>query len=130
MPGRDVVIPPGTEASYDRHHFAAAVRAGGLLLCSGQIGVLDGVVPTDPEQQFTVAFEAVGRVLAAAGCGFEDVAEISTFHVGYPRELDTFMRVKDRYLASPWPAWTAVGVAALSRPELLVEIKAVAVLPR
>ena len=127
MPRRDVVVPPGTEDAYAHYHFAAAVRAGGLLLCSGQIGVDDdGTVSDDPDRQFTAAFEALGRVLAAAGYAFDDVVEITTFHVGFPQHLETFMVVKDRYLTEPWPAWTAVGVTALALPNALVEIKATA----
>lgn len=130
MAGRDVVVAPGTEAAYDRYHYASAVRAGGLLFCSGVIGAEHGVVPEDPEHQYTLAFEALGRVLEAAGCGFDDIVEITTYHVGYPGGLKAFMTVKDRYLTAPWPAWTGVGVAALSRPEVLVEIRATATLPR
>ena len=129
MSRREVVVPPGTEAIYAGYHFAAAVRSGDLLLCSGQLGVEGGRLSEDPQTQFAAAFEAVGRVLAAAGCGFDDVAEITTFHVGFPAHLETFMAVKDRYLTEPWPAWTAVGVTALAVPGALVEIKATARLP-
>ncbi len=128
--GRDVVIAPSTRDYYDRYHYASAVRAGGLLFCSGVIGSDSaGRVPSDPEEQFTLAFVALGDVLRAAGCSFDDVAEITTYHVGYPRDLKAFMAIKDRFLTEPWPAWTAVGVASLSRPEVRVEIRATAVLP-
>lgn len=126
---REVVVTPGMESAYETYHYASAVRASGLVFCSGVIGSDNGAVPHDPERQFTVAFESLGRVLHSAGCGFTDIVEITTYHVSYPRELDTFMAVRDRFLSAPWPAWTAVGVASLSRPEVIVEIRATAAIP-
>lgn len=129
MGERDVVVAPGTEAGYANYHYSSAVRAHGFLFCSGVTGSDNGIVPDDPQDQFMSAFQALGRVLVAADCDFTDVVELTTFHVDYPRELETFMAVKDRFFSAPWPAWTAVGVAALSRPAVLVEIKATARLP-
>jgi hypothetical protein len=36
------------------------------------------------------------------------------------------MRVKDRYLPEPFPAWTAIGVVELAVPGGLVEVRATA----
>jgi enamine deaminase RidA (YjgF/YER057c/UK114 family) len=36
------------------------------------------------------------------------------------------MAVKDSFLPSPYPAWTAVGISELAVPGALVEIRAVA----
>ena len=35
----DLVIPAPMRATYERFHFAPAVRAGDFLLCSGQLGI-------------------------------------------------------------------------------------------
>ena len=53
---------------------------------------------------------------------------MTSFHVGLVAELETFTRVRDRYLTEPWPAQTAIGVAELGLPGALLEIKATAVL--
>jgi enamine deaminase RidA (YjgF/YER057c/UK114 family) len=127
MKKNDLVIPASQQVMYDRFHFASAVWSGDLLLCSGQIGIgPDGRGIADPEKQFTAAFEAVQAVLAEAGLGFADVVEITTFHVGLVQHLPTFMRVKDRFLPEPYPAWTAIGVVELAVPGGLVEIRATA----
>ena len=127
MKTSDLVIPDSMRVMYDRFHFAPAVRAGDLLLCSGQLGLgPDGRAIADPEQQFTAAFEAVKTLLGKAGLRFADVVEITTFHVGLIQHLGTFMRVKDRYLPEPYPAWTAIGVVELAVPGGLVEIRATA----
>ena len=39
---------------------------------------------------------------------------------------ETFREVKERYITADFPAWTILGVASLARPNLLIEIKAVA----
>jgi enamine deaminase RidA (YjgF/YER057c/UK114 family) len=126
MNAKDVVVPAAQKHFYERFHFAPAVRAGELLLCSGQIGTgADGRPPADPETQFTLAFEQVKAVLTEARLGFSDVVELTTFHVGM-QHLATFAAVKDRYLASPWPAWTAIGVSELAFPGGLVEVRVTA----
>jgi enamine deaminase RidA (YjgF/YER057c/UK114 family) len=123
----DLVIPPSQRFMYDRFHFAPAVWSGELLLCSGQIGIgSDGCGIADVEKQFTAAFEAVKAILDEAGLGFADVVEISSFHVSMQQHLATFMRVKDRYLPEPYPAWTAIGVVELAVPGGLVEVRATA----
>ncbi|MCW5749181.1 MAG: RidA family protein [Alphaproteobacteria bacterium] len=127
----DVVIPKGMETAWDRFHYAPAVKAGDLLLCSGVIGVGPDRKPSpDPEAQFTLAFERVGSVLAAAGVTFADVVEMTTYHVGLQAQMESFLKVKDRFLAAPYPAWTAIGIAELAIPGALVEIRVIARLRR
>jgi enamine deaminase RidA (YjgF/YER057c/UK114 family) len=123
----DLVIPASMQAMYDRFHFAPAVRAGELLLCSGQIGIgPDGRAIADPAAQFTAAFEAVKAVLAEAGLGFGDVVEMTTYHAGGMQHLPVFMQVKDRYVKEPYPAWTAIGIVELAFPGGLAEIRVTA----
>lgn len=128
MKKTDVVVPKGMEIAYDHFHFAPAVRSGGLLRCSGQLGTDErfALVSTDPEPQFAQAFENVRSVLAAAKLDFSDVIEMTTFHVGLREHLGSFVAVKDRYFSAPWPAWTAIGVVELAAPGALVEIRVTA----
>ena len=114
----------------DGYTYSLAIRAGNLLFCSGTIGTKgQAAVPADPAEQFTLAFQHLDAVLAAACATFADVVEITSFHVGLNEHLATFAEVKARFLRKPYPAWTAVGVAELGIPGALVEIKATAVLP-
>lgn len=124
---KEVVIPKGMEAYYDQFHFAPAVKDGNRLYCSGVIGVgADGKPPADPEAQFTQAFDSLQSVLTTAGVTFAEVIDMTTFHVGLQTHLRTFMKVKDRYIKLPYPAWTAIGVSELAFPGALVEIKVIA----
>ena len=127
MSNKEVIIPKGMEAFYERFHFAPAVKSGSCLYCSGQIGIAeDGQVPEDSETQFAQAFENVKTVLAAAGVTFEDVIEMTSYHVGLRTNLRAFTKVKDQYIHQPYPAWTAIGVSELAVPGGLVEIKVIA----
>jgi enamine deaminase RidA (YjgF/YER057c/UK114 family) len=123
----DVIVPKGMEMAYDGFHFAPALKTGRWLRCSGQLGTDEkfAAIP-EPEAQFAQAFENVKRVLAAAKLDFSDVVEMTTFHVGLQQHLGTFIAVKDRYLAAPYPAWTAIGIVELAVPGALVEIRVTA----
>lgn len=125
-PHDDPITDPG-RLLYDRWHFAQAVRAGDLLLCSGQIGNgADGSVPPEFVDEARNAWHRVGEVLAAAGLGFADIVEYTSYHVGLQDTLPGFMAVRDEVLAEPWPAWTAIGVSELAVPGARLEIRVTA----
>ncbi len=119
----------GSTAVFDAFKYSAGVKAGGLLFVAGQIGVRpDGSVPETAAEQADWAFRRLGVVLEAEGLGFRDLVEIVTYHVNIDGQLADFREVKDRYIQQDYPAWTILGVAALARASLLVEIRAVAAL--
>ncbi|MCY1247029.1 RutC family protein YjgH [compost metagenome] len=96
---------------------------------AGQVGLrADGSVPESASEQADWAFRRLGVVLESAGLGFADLVEIVSYHVDVEHELAGFREVKDRYITEDFPAWTILGVAALARPALRVEIRAVAAL--
>jgi enamine deaminase RidA (YjgF/YER057c/UK114 family) len=111
-----------------------AGTAGALEGARSTAGDADAALATlvavrDPEAQFATAFEALDAILAEAGASLAEVIEITTYHVDIARHMAVFMRVKDRYLKAPYPAWTAIGVAELIVPGGLMEIRAVAIAP-
>ncbi|MEZ5410689.1 MAG: RidA family protein [Acidimicrobiales bacterium] len=126
----DVIIPPGSEISYERFHFAPAVRSGDTLYCSGVIGAVGATVPDDPAEEFTNAFQALRELLAAAGGTLNDVVELTTFHVDMSTHLRAFIAAKDAAFPRPYPAWTAIGCTELALPGARAEIKATAVIPQ
>ena len=131
MHNRRMIVPAGMENIVERYHYAPGVLVGDTLYVSGQVGrdAQLQVVP-DPEAQFVQAFDNVGKVLHAAGVGFEHVVELETWHTYFPGDLPLFMQVKDRYLKGPvYPTWSGFGVASLSMPGLRVEIRVRAIVP-
>ena len=121
------INPKQTKVLYDNYHFSQAVRAGELLICSGQIGTgVDGKLPSDLDAEFDNAWQKVGDVLEEAGIGFGDILEYTTYHVGMQSTIGTFMKSRDRFLKEPWPAWTAIGITELAIPGAHVEIRVTA----
>lgn len=114
--------PPGLGSG-----MAALEGARATLDASADAPLAALMAVRDPEAQFATAFEALKAILAEAGAGLPDVVELTTYHVDMGRHMETFMKVRDRYFAEPWPAWTAIGVSELIVPGGLVEIRAVAV---
>jgi enamine deaminase RidA (YjgF/YER057c/UK114 family) len=104
--------------------------AGRLLLTSGQVAMgPDGTVPEGWEAQTRLVFENLGRALAAQGAGWPDVVKL-TYFVTSVDEITTVRSVRDEFVDTERPpASSLVQVAGLFRPELLVEVEAVAWLP-
>ena len=128
---RDVIFPSKKQANYEAYGYSAAVRSGSFLFISGQVGVdVSGSAIKDPAAQFQLAFTNLGGVLEAAGCGFNDIVDITTFHVDMYEHFDAFASEKQSVFPNPpFPNWTAIGVVCLADPDLLLEIKAIAKIP-
>ncbi|MCW5735264.1 MAG: RidA family protein [Enhydrobacter sp.] len=126
---RQAVFPAGRRALYDKYKYSAAIRSGDLLFVSGQVGSReDGSPEPDFERQVELAFENLTAVLQAAGCSHADVIDVTTFHTDPEAQLETVLKVRDRYLGEPpYPNITAVGVTWLSGFDF--EIKVIARVP-
>jgi enamine deaminase RidA (YjgF/YER057c/UK114 family) len=106
------------------------IPPGRLVWTSGQVGIgADGAIAAGWEGQTRLAFENVGRALAAAGAGWPDVVKLTLFVVDVS-ELETIRRVRDEFVDTDSPPTSSlVQVAGLVRPEVLIEVEAVAYLP-
>ena len=125
---RATIVPREMQNLHERFRYSPGVRVGNLLFIAGQVGRDEGLnVVEGKEAQFTQAFENVKKVLAAAGATMDDVVDMVSYHTDM-RDLPLFIQVRDRYVtnAERYPAWTALGVAALAMPGLIAEIKCTA----
>lgn len=105
--------------------YSQAVRCGGSVYLSGQIGLdpetmrlVDGI-----EAQIHRVFENLKAVASAAGGSLDDVVKLTV----YLTDLSHFARVNEimeQYFRKPYPARAAVGVASLPRGAL-VEVDAI-----
>ncbi|MGO3029733.1 RidA family protein [Pseudomonas helleri] len=128
MSDRQIIVPDAMKLLAERAGYAPAVTVGTTLYCAGQVGrTADLQVIEDPEQQFLAAWENLRQVLAAGGCGFEDVVEMTTYHIDMNQHMPLFRQVKDSLFPRNTCAWTCIGVSELAKPGLLVEIKCIAV---
>ena len=129
MSKRDAIFPAGRQALYEINHYSAAIRTGDLLFVSGQVGSReDGSPEPDFEKQVQLAFDNLGEVLQAAGCTFDDIVDVTTFHTDPETQFQTIMSVKGKvFPQKPYPNWTAVGVNWLAGFDF--EIKAIVRIP-
>jgi 2-iminobutanoate/2-iminopropanoate deaminase len=125
---RESVNAPGAPAAIGP--YVHAVRAGGLLFCSGQIPLDprtgDMVGPTAADQAGR-CLENLAAVCQAAGATLGDAVRITI----YMTEMSEFASVNEVYASffeSDPPARVAIGVAALPRGAQ-VEMDAVVALP-
>ncbi len=125
---RQSVTAPGAPEAVGP--YVHAVRAGGLLFCSGQIpldpmsGKLVGSTPAD---QAGRCLENLAAVCDAAGTTLADAVRLTV----YLTDMSAFGAVNEVYASffeSAPPARVAIGVAALPRGAQ-VEIDAVVALP-
>jgi enamine deaminase RidA (YjgF/YER057c/UK114 family) len=130
MTKRDAIFPAGRQALYELHRYSAAIRSGDLLFVSGQVGSReDGSPEPDFERQVQLAFDNLAAVLTAAGCSFDDVVDVTSFHTDPAAQFETFMAVRQRAIGEPpYPNWTAVGVNWLAGFDF--EIKVIARIPQ
>lgn len=130
MHKRDVIFPAKRQELYQTYRYSAAIRSGDLLFVSGQVGSReDGSPERDFEAQVRLAFNNLAAVLAAAGCTFDDIVDVTTFHTDPDTQFDTVMALKDELFSEPpYPTWTAAGVTWLAGFDF--EIKVVARLPQ
>ena len=126
---REAVFPANRHALYEAHGYSAAIRSDNLLFVSGQVGSRgDGSPEPDFRDQVRLAFANLEATLLAAGCGFDDIVDVTTFHVDPENQLETITAVKNEIFEQPpYPNWTAVGVNWLAGFDF--EIKVIARIP-
>jgi len=129
MTKRDAVFPAGRHALYAAHGYSAAIRSGDLLFVSGQVGSRqDGSPEPDFKRQVELAFENLRATLEAAGCTFDDIVDVTSFHTDPENQFEAIMAVKNSvFSAPPYPNWTALGVTWLAGFDF--EIKVIARIP-
>jgi enamine deaminase RidA (YjgF/YER057c/UK114 family) len=87
------------------------------------------VGPGDFRTQAQQVFENLKTAVEAAGGSFSNIIKLNVY-VADRSHLPQYREVRDQFIdvGNP-PASTAVQVAALFRPEFLIEVEAVAVVP-
>ena len=109
--------------------YSRAVRMGDRVFVSGSTALGGGGVegPGDMYRQTRATMDTIFRALAEAGAEPGDIVYTKTFLTDLARAAD-YTRAFVDALGDVRPVSTLLGVPALIRPELLVEIEAEAVL--
>ena len=113
-------------------HYTDAVRYGDLLFVSG-VAPLDAAGKLaggeDVAAQTRQVLRNMGKILAAAGAGFEDVLKVTVYLTDIA-DRAKINPVRQEFFGKTRPASTLIGVASLAVPGMKVEIEAVAGLRR
>lgn len=128
MASRVPIRPEGIHVS---PYFSPAIRVGQLLFISGQAATdAEGRVvgPGNCVEQSECVMQRISTILEAAGASLKDVVKTTTFLTSVD-DYGAYNYVRSKFFSEDPPASSTVIVAALVRPELLVEVEAVAVIP-
>ena len=123
-----VTTPPAVAAN---PALSPGVRVGEFLFTSGNVandanGNLVG--PGDCEAQSRQVMSNIRAIVEAAGASMSDVVKITCFLTDV-NDYAAYGRVRSETFSSSPPASSTVIVAALVRPEFLVEVEAVGRVP-
>ncbi len=128
----DAVNPSGVWAPFGAFSMAVIQGEGQIVHLKGQVS-LDGagevVGAGDMRAQVRQVLTNIRDMLASMGGRMGDVVSL----VHYAVDIEKFMTTGDirkEFFAAPFPVTTTIEVKRLYRPELLIEITAVAEIPR
>lgn len=108
--------------------YSQAIKAGGMVFCSGQIPLDPATgefVSDNVAEQAEQVLENLSAVLAAAGCSFENVVKTTIF-LADMADFTTVNEVYSRYFSDNKPARATVQAAGLPRGAK-VEIDCIAI---
>ena len=129
------VTPKAFGAPLGMYSHGMVAPAGEIVVVAGQVGMGQGgqVAGGDVVAQTKQALDNVRAVVEAAGCAMRDVVRLQTF-LTRAEDIPGFMKARaevfPRYFPDgAYPPNTLLIVSRLVKPELLVEIEAMAVKP-
>ncbi|MER5424222.1 RidA family protein [Streptosporangium roseum] len=128
----DFSTPPTLPATNGYSHVASVPPGSRLVWTSGQVPIAADGTPAaagDWEAQTRLVMQNVGAALEAGGATWDDVFKLTIFVVD-ASALPTIRAVRDEFVNVERPPTSSlVQVAGLFRPDILVEIEAVAAVP-
>ena len=127
------ITPKGFGAPLGMYSHGVVAPGGELVVVAGQVGVTPTgqVAVDDVVTQTRQALENVRAVVEAGGCSMRDVIRLQTF-LTRADDIPGFMKARSElypgyFPDGVYPPNTLLVVSRLVRPELLVEIEAIAV---
>ncbi len=112
-------------------HVVEVTGPGKTVYISGQIALDKSgnlVGGADMKAQAEQVFKNLEAALAAAGATFDNVVKMNTYTTDMT-QVQAIRDVRTKYFTKSTPASTLVQVVKLARPDLLLEIEVIAVVP-
>ena len=129
------VTPKAFGAPLGMYSHGMIAPGGEIVVVAGQVGMGQGgqVAGGDVVAQTKQALDNVRAVVEAAGCAMRDVIRLQTF-LTHAEDIPGFMKARAEVFPGyfpdgAYPPNTLLIVSRLVKPELLVEIEAMAVKP-
>ncbi len=128
----DAVNPAGVWAPFGAFSLVAIQGDGQVVHLKGQVALdVDGTIvgPMQMRTQVRQVLENIRDVLASMGGEMADIFSL----VHYTTDIEQFMAASDirkAFFSAPYPVTTTVQVARLYHPDLMIEIAAIAEIPR
>ena len=122
------VVNPSSSSSGSSIPLSPGLTAGPFVFTSGQIGVdpaTGRLAEGGIEGQTTQVLKNIAAVLNAAGLGMDDVVKTTVF-LTRAEDFGAMNSIYRAHFSEPFPTRSTIVVAALVRPELVVEIEAIA----
>jgi enamine deaminase RidA (YjgF/YER057c/UK114 family) len=120
------------EQKLDNDLCQTVVAQGTMVFVRGQIGqdldTRESVCIGDAEGQTEKAMANIKMLLEEAGSQLEHICKI-TVYITDPRYREDVYRTIGKWLKGVYPVSTGIVISALARPEWLVEVDAIAVIP-
>ena len=122
------IDPPNAPPPAANYRNLAIVPSGRrLLVLAGQIGNLtDGTIVEGLEAQYEQALSNITAIVASEGGAPDDIARITVFLVEKPSKGALIQQANKGTFPGGPPAMSWVYVAGLFRPDVKVEIEAIA----
>jgi enamine deaminase RidA (YjgF/YER057c/UK114 family) len=129
------VTPKKFGAPLGMYSHGMVAPGGEILVVAGQVGMGQGgeVAGGDVVAQTKQALDNVRTVVEAAGCSMRDIVRLQTF-LTHAEDIPGFMKARSEVFPGyfpdgVYPPNTLLIISSLVKPELLVEIEAMAVRP-
>ncbi len=120
------------EQKLDNDLCQAVVARGTMVFLRGQVGqnidTTESVAIGDAAGQTEQAMANIKMLLDEAGSCLEHITKV-TIYITDPRYREAVYRVVGKWLKGVYPVSTGLVVSGLARPEWVVEVEAVAVIP-
>ncbi len=120
------------EQKLDNDLCQAVVARGTMVFLRGQVGqnidTAESVAIGDAAGQTEQAMANIKMLLDEAGSCLEHITKV-TIYITDPRYREAVYRVVGKWLKGVYPVSTGLVVSGLARPEWVVEVEAVAVIP-
>ena len=129
------VTPKKFGAPLGMYSHGMVASGGEIVVVAGQVGIGQGgeVAGGDVVAQTKQALDNVRAVVEAGGCSMRDIVRLQTF-LTHAADIPGFMKARAEVFPGyfpdgVYPPNTLLIISSLVKPELLVEIEAMAVKP-